>query len=233
LLELPNWLQSIQKYFHWISMRRKADGSIFPAMRRVLMNDEEKLMDLMIRYQAGQAEAFDELYRLVKPKLLSFLIVKSLDAQLAEELLQETFLQIHRSRRTYLPGKPVSPWLFSIAHHVFLSDRRTRVKRKKREESIENCLRDFPVPSDIETGVDMVNLRNALAGLPPEQRESVLMHHYWGFSFREIGGALGILAVTAKLRAHRGLIKLREYLKAPEVTGKGDSANKHIDAFKL
>jgi len=59
---------------------------------------------------------------------------------LAEELLQETFLQIHRSRRTYLPGRPVTPWIFSIAHHVYLGDRRARIKKAGRDLSIEDKL---------------------------------------------------------------------------------------------
>ena len=182
------------------------------------MGDEEHLIKLMVQYQSGRPEAFEEFYRLVKPKLHQYLIVKSLDRTLAEDLLQETFLQIHRSRRTYLPGKPVNPWIFSIAHHVYLNDRRSRIKRKTREEAIEDHITDLPVPQNIETAVETDSLKKAMVGLPPEQRESILLHHYWGFSFREIGRILGIQTITAKLQAHRGLLKLRENLKLKTVT---------------
>ena len=185
----------------------------------------------MIGYQAGAAEAFDELYRLVSQKLLKFLIVKTLDRQWAEELFQETFLQIHRSRSTYLPGKPVTPWLFSIAHHVFLNDRRSRTRRSNREESLEDHLIDFPILSNIEPIVEIDGIKNALASLPSEQRESILLHHYWGFSFKEIGATLGIRTSTAKLRAHRGLISLRERLNLCAVTENRANAKNPVSGF--
>ncbi len=189
------------------------------------MEDEKNLIELMIGYQAGKQEAFDAFYHQVRSKLSRYLIVKCLDRQWAEELLQETFLQIHRSRRTYLPGKPVLPWIFSIAHHVFLSDRRSRMKRRAREEAIEDHLVEFPVPQNIESKAEMDLLKGALAELPPEQRESLILHHYWGFTFREIGATLGTRTVTAKLRAHRGLKKLRTLLNIKDVTGDRERTN--------
>ena len=194
------------------------------------MNSEEQLVNLMVQYQAGRADSFEELYRLVKPGLYRYLLVKTLDRQLSEELLQETFLQIHRSRRTYLPGRPVTPWIFSIARHVYLTDRRARIKKGNRDLSIENHISDFPVPSNIEASAEIEGLRDALARLSHEHRESLLLHHYWGFSFREIGATLGIRAGTAKLRAHRGLQKLREHLNLEKVTKIADPANEPIDA---
>lgn len=193
------------------------------------MDDEKHLMMCMARYQEGRKEAFDDLYRVVRPKLFRFLIVKCLDRQLAEELLQETFLQIHKSRRTYIAGKPVTPWLFSIAHHVFLSDRRSRLKRIRREEALEEHPGDFPAPSRIEMEAEMGAVRKALLQLPPEQRESLMLHYDWGFNFREIGGILGIRTVTAKLRAHRGLKKLRAYLNTDDVTSSLADANIFMD----
>lgn len=189
------------------------------------MGNEALLIRLMVQYQAGRMEAFEDFYRVLKPALYKFLIVKSLDRQLAEDLLQETFLQIHRSRKTYIPGRPVMPWIFSIAHHVYLNDRRSRLKRRKREEELESHLEDIPVPPNIEEGAEIGGLRNALASLPHGQRESIMLHHYWGFSFKEIGKTLGIRTVTAKLRAHRGLLKMREFLKIRDVTGNNSDVN--------
>lgn len=193
------------------------------------MDDEKHLMMCMVRYQEGKIAAFDDLYRMVRPKLFRFLIAKCLDGQLAEELLQETFLQIHRSRRTYIPGRPVTPWLFSIAHHVFLYNRRSRLRRAGREESLEDHPGDFPAPSKAETDAEMDVVRRALRQLPAEQRESLLLHYHWGFSYREIGSTLGIRTVTAKLRAHRGLKKLRTYLNTENVTSNLAGANILID----
>ena len=193
------------------------------------MDEEKHLMMCMAGYQEGKREAFDDLYRVVRPKLFRFLIAKCLDRQLAEELLQETFLQIHKSRRTHMAGKPVTPWLFAIAHHVFLSDRRSRMKRNRRVESIEDHAGDFSVPSRVETDAEIDLVKRALAQLPPGQRESLLLHYDWGFNFREIGGILGIRAVTAKLRAYRGLKKLRTHLNTGDVTSNLAGANITMD----
>ena len=193
------------------------------------MDDEKHLVTCMIRYQEGRIEAFEDLYRTVRPRLFRFLIVKCLDRRLAEDLLQETFLQIHKSRRTYIPERPVTPWLFSIAHHVFLSERRSRLKRLKREEALEDHPGDFPAPSRAETDADTGLVRRALSRLPPEQRESLMLHYEWGFNFREIGGILGIRTVTAKLRAHRGIKRLRTYLNTDDVTSGIAGANIFTD----
>jgi RNA polymerase sigma-70 factor (ECF subfamily) len=192
------------------------------------MSNEQRLIEWMIRYQAGQAEAFEALYGELKPRLHSYLMVKCLDRSIAEDLLQETFLQMHRSRRTYLPGKPVTPWVFSIAHYVYLNDRRIRFRNRRREESISTNEIDFPIPPSVEAAAEVQILREAMAKLPVEQREAMLLHHYWGFTFREIGSTLGIRTVTAKLRAHRGLLKLREYLKLNHVTAPQQQGNNSL-----
>ncbi len=172
----------------------------------------------MTAYQAGDVRAFEELYHLLGPRLYRYLIVKTLDRTWAEELLQETFLQIHRSRRTYLPRRPVSPWAFAIARHVFLMASRSRWRRRSREEPLEDESPDLPVPPEADGWAELSQVWRALRELPPDQREALIMHHYYGLSFREIGGVLGIRAGTAKLRAHRGLLRLRQWLEPDSVT---------------
>ncbi len=180
--------------------------------------EKNRLIDLMMAYQAGEVGAFEELYQLLKPRLYQYLIVRTLDRTWAEELLQETFLQIHRSRRTYLPRRPVSPWAFAISRHVFLMAWRSRCRRRSREEPLEDELPDLPVPPDADGWTELSQVWQALRELPSDQREALLLHHYHGLSFREIGGVLGIRAGTAKLRAHRGLLRLRQRMEADSVT---------------
>lgn len=172
----------------------------------------------MIGYQAGEVEAFEELYRMVKPGLYRFLLIKTLSRQWAEELLQETFLQIHRARRTYLPGKPVAPWLYAIARHVYLMSLRSHIRKIASEGQLQRELLDLPLPPEIDTRAELDSIRKVLTKLAPEQREALLLHHYWDFSFKEIGSIIGIRAGTAKLRAYRGMSKLRELLGLDVVT---------------
>ena len=78
----------------------------------------------MIGYQAGSLEMFEELFDALSPGLRGYLVSLTRDLDRAQDLLQETFLQMHRSRHTYTPPRPVKPWAFGIARHVHLMDRR-------------------------------------------------------------------------------------------------------------
>ncbi len=177
---------------------------------------------LMVAYQAGELAAFDKLYALLAPRLRGYLCSLTWNPSLAEDLLQETFLQIHRSRRTYMPLRPVRPWAFAIARHVFLMDRRAAARRSKFETGQLDELPEIPVPPAIEQLGTRDDLRKALARLADDRREAVLLHHVWGFSFGELGAMLGIREGTAKLRAYRAINTLREMLST-ETASKGGS----------
>ena len=173
----------------------------------------------MVRYQAGEMEAFERLYRALAPRVRGLIGHQRLDlgAEL-DDLVQETFLRVHRSRHTYSPGRPVEPWVAAIARHVYLMDRRTRSRKQARE-----------VPAGAGPGgLDRVDALGARRQADPERsalardrvtralpettakrRASMLLHHLWGFSFREVGRLLGVKPDTAKRRASRGVADLR------------------------
>jgi RNA polymerase sigma-70 factor, ECF subfamily len=169
---------------------------------------DDELQRLMTAYQAGRMEAFEELYSRLSPALLGYLATLTRDRTRAEDLVQETFLQLHRSRHTYRPELPLRPWVFTIARHVWLMDRRTRSRRPAADAELP----DLPVPPEIERLSDRDTLRRALGAILPERREALLLHHVWGFSFAEIGRLLGIRSDAAKLRSSRGMADLRSRL---------------------
>ncbi len=176
---------------------------------------DQKLRDLMVSYQAGEFQAFAELYRLLAPKLRGYLSSLTFRPEQAEDLLQETFLQVHRARQSYLPDLPVSPWVFAIARHCFLMECRT-FSRKRRQEVFAEDELDIPVPAEVESLADRLALRRALARVAEDRREALMLHHVWGFSYQEIAGMVGIGAGAAKVRAHRGMQDLRALLTATE-----------------
>lgn len=167
---------------------------------------------LMEAYQKGEITAFEELYRSLGPALRRYLVSLTLSTQQAEDLLQETFLQIHRSRHTYVPPRPLQPWIFGIARHVFLMDRRSRTRRLRNEVEPGDELPDLPAPNRFDAFPHRDQLRRAIATLPPDRREPLLLHHVWGFSFKEVGSILGIREGAAKVRAHRAIAHLRAAL---------------------
>ena len=177
-------------------------------------NTEDELNALIERYLEGRIEAFDGLYDALAGRLRGYLLSLCRDASLADDLLQETFMQVHRSRRTYEPGRPVTPWIFAIARHVYLMNRRSTGRRLRFEERVAADARssDF-TRDDLRALADADQVRHALRDLPADQREALLMHHVHGWSFAEIAGRLGIRINAAKTRAFRGMRKMREQLK--------------------
>src|SRR5262249_49137170 len=162
----------------------------------------------MTAYQAGSLESFERLYATLAPPILGYLTSLCRERAHAEDLLQESFLQVHRSRHTYRTELPVRPWVFAIARHVWLMDRRTRSRRPITGAELP----ELPVPADVERLAARDTLRRALDHLLPDRREALLLHHVWGFSFTEIGQLLGIRADAAKLRSSRGMGDLRNIL---------------------
>jgi RNA polymerase sigma-70 factor (ECF subfamily) len=168
------------------------------------------LPSLMASYQGGDMVAFETLYGTLAPELLGYLRALTREATRADDLLQETFLQLHRARHTYLPGRPVKPWVYAIARNVFLMSRRAAGRRGRHEVLAEEELPEVPVPPEVATLGERDAVRRAVASLPPDRRESLLLHHVFGMSFKEVGAVLGLSEGAAKLRAHRAMVALRE-----------------------
>src|SRR5262245_43776751 len=165
-------------------------------------------------YLGGRIDAFDGLYDALAGRLRGYLLSLCRDAALADDLLQETFVQMHRSRRTYEPGRPVTPWVFAIARHVYLMNRRSAGRRMRFEERVAADRRSDEVMRDDERAiVEGDAVRRALKHLPADQRDAMVLHHVHGWSFAEIAARLGIRLNAAKTRAFRGIRKMREQLK--------------------
>jgi RNA polymerase sigma-70 factor (ECF subfamily) len=176
-------------------------------------NEEAALCALMEGYLAGRIEAFDGLHAALSGRLRGYLLSQCRDPGLADDLLQDTFMQIHRSRRTYQPGRPVAPWVFAIARHVYLMNRRRASRRLRFEDRIAADLRSCDVArDDLRTMVEADEVRRALRGVPADQRRALLLHHVEGWSFVEVAERLGIRVNAAKTRAFRGIKKMREQL---------------------
>jgi len=175
---------------------------------------EAALCTLMQGYLDGHLEAFDGLHAAFAGRLRGYLLSLCRDPALADDLVQETFMQIHRSRRTYEPGRPVTPWVFAIARNVYLMNRRAAGRRLRFEESLAADMRSDDVPHDgLRAMVDGADVRRALRAVPADQRRALLLHHVEGWSFMEIAARLGIRLNAAKTRAFRGVRKMREQLK--------------------
>lgn len=189
------------------------------------MAGDERLRALMREYQAGRFEAFDELYVLLAPPLRRYLLGQTRDSAKADDLLQDTFLQLHRARHTYDPSFPLTPWALAIARHVWLMDRRTQSRRPWAPEDVTTM--ELPVRGEAAAYADRTEVRRALGQVGPTRRNAVVQHHVLGLSFKEIAEKAGIAETAAKLRSSRGMAQLRALLRPTTQSSRPEGPGKH------
>jgi RNA polymerase sigma-70 factor, ECF subfamily len=189
-----------------------------------MSTDPSRIADLMARHQAGDSKAFEELYRMTVEAVERFQSRWSSNAAERDDLVQETFLQVHRARRTYRPGMPVEPWLFAIARHVALVSARTRRRRWSREVGMDE-LPQRPAEAEASQPDPILGRRldAALSSLPADQRDLLRLAHFEDLSSPEIAARVGASPGAVKVRLHRIHRRLRGWLgpTGPE-PGSGD-----------
>ena len=175
------------------------------------MAEDQGLRELMREYQSGRFEAFDAIYAAIAPALRRYLLSQARDAAKADDLVQETFLQMHRARHTYDASFPLTPWAMAIARHVWLMDRRMLSRRPWAPDDVTTM--ELPVKAEATSFAERAEVRRALGKVASARRDAVIQHHLLGFSFKEIAARAGIAETAAKLRSSRGIAQLRALLK--------------------
>jgi RNA polymerase sigma-70 factor (ECF subfamily) len=172
---------------------------------------EEELMD---RYLAGDRAAFAALFGMLAPRVHGFFLRSFGARDVADDLLQTTFLKLHRARDTFRPGAKVRPWVFGIAARVRADElrRRYRLPRTVTDEALED-LRFSVAPPKPEASEIATRVQAAIAELPEGQRVVVLLHRFEGMTFGEIGEALGAAEGAVRIRAFRAYATLRRKLE--------------------
>jgi RNA polymerase sigma-70 factor (ECF subfamily) len=172
---------------------------------------DETLENLMREYQQGSLAAFEALYRALAPRVRGYLRARVRDDARVTDLLQETFLEIHRSRRTYLPGASVAGWTFGIAQNIVLRYRRAERRHAHEVPTDYSALEPHAEPraSDFE----LQPLQDALQDLSPDSRATWWMRNIEGLSFETIAHRLGIAATAVRLRCSRASRALRAALE--------------------
>jgi RNA polymerase sigma-70 factor (ECF subfamily) len=177
--------------------------------------------ELMQRYCDGDAGAFRELYALVAPRLLGYLLKMSRERALADDLLQQTFLKVHRARGAYVRGADPLPWIYSIAHRTFIDAARKQkraVVRVGTDDELPEVAAGLTGESDdrrddVRGDPELVTATlDALAALPAQQREAVVLTKLDGKSVAEAAEIAGTTVGAMKVRAHRGYEALRRLL---------------------
>jgi RNA polymerase sigma-70 factor (ECF subfamily) len=174
----------------------------------------DDLPSLMLRYVDGDPAAFRALYDALAPRLLGYLAGMARDRGRAEDLLQLTFLKIHRARGSYVRGADPAPWMFAIAHRTFLDEARAR-GRARVGSTATGDVPDVAAPPPEAPTTDAGQRAQVLAALqqlPEAQRQAVVLTKLDGRSMADAAAIAGTSVGSMKVRAHRGLAALRRLL---------------------
>ncbi len=174
-----------------------------------LLSDEA----LLKKVAEGDQEAFQRLYQNTDRTMYSFILSIIKHPQDAEKILQEVYLKIWTSAKSYKSqGKPLA-WMFTIARNLCY------MKFREQKHDSDITLEDLSgtetgeVCSEIEMAADKMVLLAALSILKEEEREIVLLHTSAGMKHREIAASLKIPLATALSRYNRAMKKLENYLR--------------------
>ena len=169
----------------------------------------------MERYADGDGEAFTELYRLLSPRVEARLrpVLGSRDH--IDDVLQTTFLKVHRARDRYQRGMPVAPWVHRIARNAAVDDIRARSRRPEQTtDKIDDAVdeRIERVDDAWARGEDIELVRASVDQLPDISRDIIRRHKLQGVPLTDIARDLDMNINTVRVRAHRGYKKLRDII---------------------
>jgi RNA polymerase sigma-70 factor (ECF subfamily) len=160
----------------------------------------------MARALDGDAASYEEALREIVRVISPFVRARVGDT-LADDVVQETLITVHRARHTYDPSRPFGPWLMAITHSRLVD----LVRRQRRRSRLETALGEEPGTKAVP-GPTLPDLVLALNDLPPAQRRVIRMLKVDGMSVREVAKALGLSVANVKVMAHRGYKVLRRRL---------------------
>jgi RNA polymerase sigma-70 factor, ECF subfamily len=181
--------------------------------------------DLLNELRRGNREAFGQLVRRYERELYGYLRRYLSDASLAEDVFQNTFLQVFVKSSQYESGRPVRPWLYTIATNqaidamrrngrhtaVSLDEQRADPGEGELARLLEMLQSRGPSPVESATAQERrEQVRAGVEKLPDFLRQVLLLAYYQGLKYREIADILEIPVGTVKSRLHAALVKLQE-----------------------
>jgi len=196
-----------------------ANGGVRKDMEAVAALERDA--ELMLRVREGDDTSFALLLERHRGPVVHFLYRMVQNQPVSEELAQEVFLRVYRSRATYEPTAKFTTWLFRIATHLALNWIRDG-KKERRQESLDEDLldgmdrqvadRQKTIEQEMVYEVKLREVRQAIQALPEKQRAAVLMHKYQDVEYSQIARTLGCSESAVKSLLFRAYESLRARL---------------------
>jgi RNA polymerase sigma-70 factor, ECF subfamily len=181
--------------------------------------------DVMLRVKAGDESAFDYLVQKYRRAMISFMYRMTHNSAAAEDLAQEVFLRVYRSRTGYEASAKFTTWLYRIATNLAVNHARdTRHERPENQVSLDEPDEETGTTMDVadsSLSVEqailrrerMAAIRAKVQALPERQRMAVLMHKYQQMDYKQIAEVLKLSESATKSLLFRAYETLREQLK--------------------
>ena len=173
---------------------------------------------VMGRYAGGDDAAFDQLYAVLSPRLYSFCVRLAGRHGDAEDLFQDAFLKLHRSRATYVSGASVLHWAFAIVRSTHLDRLRRRARRPEQlvastDEVLEAILENAGSPEAELNAESLARIvEQELQRMSERNRSAYILLKIEGLTVVEAAAVLGTTGEAVKQRAFRAYEALREAL---------------------
>ena len=174
-------------------------------------------LQLAARCRAGDADAFEALYRQHSRRLFSLLFRMTGSTEEVEDLLQDVFLLAHRKLSGFRGESTLGTWLYRLAMNHCLDH--LRGKRARMNRATDSLDRDdapepiAPAPK-VPSAVSRIDLERAIEMLPEGARAAFLLYDVEGFDHAEVAAILGISEGTSKSQVHKARMRLRALLSA-------------------
>src|SRR5436853_1531195 len=181
--------------------------------------------EVMLRVKAGDEPAFDYLVQKYRRPMVSFMYRMAHNAAAAEDLAQEVFLRVYRSRGSYEASAKFTTWLYRIATNLAVNHARdTRHERPENTVSLDEPDEESRRPLDLPDGQPsaeenlmhrerLAGIRQRVQALPERQRIAVVMHKYQQMDYRQIADVLKLSESATKSLLFRAYETLREQLR--------------------
>ncbi|HMJ93567.1 MAG TPA: sigma-70 family RNA polymerase sigma factor [Allosphingosinicella sp.] len=176
-----------------------------------LSGTEENWGVLLAAAQAGDAEAYRQFLHAILPFLRSVARARTRGDELAEDVVQDALLTLHRVRHTYEPGRPVKPWLAAIAARRAIDAMRRRGRQTSREVHDPGAYETFAgeQANAGEAGEAKEELARRMGELTPKQKEALELVKLKEMSLVEASAESGQSVASLKVNIHRAMKKLR------------------------
>jgi RNA polymerase sigma-70 factor (ECF subfamily) len=169
----------------------------------------------MDRYADGDGAAFSTLYDELAPRLYRFALLQTHSRSASDDVVQQTFLQIHSARDRFVRGAAVLTWAYAIARRLLIDARRRRGHEELRDDGafdVEGRSTGLAADDAMAQKEQELEARQGLERLPPALREPFQLVKLEGLSVAQAAEVLGITPGMVKIRTHRARVALERAL---------------------